>query len=214
MRRQRRRAKPTMSRRAGQVSLLRPWVSTLTLQAQGSLLSALRGPDGVHKEDAAKALVRAFRATVVHNAKGVGPDDDFMGDGTGLCREEDVDLFFDSVDQQPHHWYVHFIHAAELVGYLHPGQDVRRFWGAFYVRAVEGLHLPPEPADAMLRRLRRDGMIVDAGELGPCAGCGHDKLVHVRLTEALRARLGHAGDEHDRAGLCANCLTPRTAAKA
>ena len=39
-------AKPIMARRDGNVSLLKPWVTALTIQAQGSLLSAIRGPDG------------------------------------------------------------------------------------------------------------------------------------------------------------------------
>jgi hypothetical protein len=96
-------AKPIMARRGGNVSLLRPWVATLTLQAQGGLLSAMRGPDGVHKDGPAKALARALRATVVHNAKDVGPDDVFMGDGTGVCAPEEVDLFFQGVDVYPLH---------------------------------------------------------------------------------------------------------------
>jgi hypothetical protein len=204
-------AKPIMARRDGNVSLLKPWVTALTIQLQGTLLCAIRGPDGAHKNDPAKALVRAFRATVVNNAKDLGPDDIFMGDGTGVCNEEEVDLFFDSIDQHQHHWYLHFIHAAEIVGYTHPNHEIRQFWDGFYARAVEGLHLSPEPMDVMLERLRKDGAIVDAGELGPCNVCGYSKLVHVRFTESLRVKLGHYGNEHDRAGLCSNCLTPRTA---
>ena len=206
-------AKPMMARRGGNVSVLKPWVGALTIQAQGALLSAIRGPDGAHKNDPAKAIVRAFRATVVHNAKNPGPGDVFMGDGTGVCSDEEVDLFFASIDQQPHHWYLHFIHVAEILGYTHPNEEIRRFWNGFYLRAVEGLHLSPEPVAVMFERLRRDGTIVDAGELGACPVCGHGTLVFVLATESLRAKLGHSGD-YDRAGLCSNCLTPRTAGRA
>ena len=206
--------KPTMARRDGNVSLLKPWVTAMTIQAQGSLLCALRGPDGVHKSGPAKALVRAFRATIVNNAKDLGPDDVFMGDGTGVCREEEVDLFFDSIDQHPHHWYLHFVHGAEIVGYMHPNDEIRQFWTGVYERAVEGLHLSPEHVDAMLARLRKDGTIVNVGDLGPCHVCGHDTLVYVQLTESLEVKLGHDGHGHDRAGLCSNCLTPRTARSA
>ena len=204
-------AKPIMSRRDGNVSILRPWVSTLTIQAQGTLMGALRGPDGVHKNGPAKALVRALRATIVNNAKDLGPDDVFMGDGTGVCREEEVDVFFDSVDVHPHHWYLHFLHAAAIVGYTHPNEEIRKFWDAVSARAAEDLHLSPEPRDAMLERLRRDGTMVSAGGIGPCPACGHDKLVEVLMTDHLRTTLGDPGREHGRAALCANCLAPRTA---
>src|SRR5687767_291035 len=199
-----------MARREGDVSILRPWVGTLTLQAQGVLLSALRGPDGAHKDGPAKAIGRALRATLVHNAKEVGPDDVYMGDGTGVCAPDDVDLFFEGVDVFPLHWYHHFVHAAEIIGRTHPNDEIRQFWSAFYERAVEKLHLAPEPVDVMLHRLRRDGAVADAGRLGPCPVCGFGKLVFVRLTEGLRVKLAQADAKHDRAGLCANCLTPRT----
>jgi hypothetical protein len=171
-------------------SLLKPWVATLTFQAQGVLVAALRGPDGVAKDGPAKAIARALRATLVHNAKQLGPDDVYMGDGTGRCAPEEVDEFFRGLDAFPLHWYHHFVHAAEIVGYLHPNPEIRRFWNAFYERAVEALHLSPESMEAMQQRLRRNGALADAGELGPCTVCGHAEL---------------------RAGLCANCLTPRMA---
>lgn len=205
-------AKLDMARRDGDVSILRPWVGTLTLQAQGVLLSALRGPDGAHKDGPAKAVGRALRATLVHNAKEVGPDDVYMGDGTGMCTPDDVDLFFEGVDVFPLHWYHHFVHAAEIVGRTHPNDEIRQFWSAFYERAVEKLHLAPESADVMLHRLRRDGSMIDAGALGPCPLCGFSKLVFVVLTDALRVKLAQADARHERAGLCANCLTPRTTA--
>ena len=202
-------SKPTMARRDGNVSLLKPWVTALTIQAQGTLVSALRGPDGANKNGHAKALVRAFRATVVNNAKEPGPDDVYMGDGTGVCKQDEVEFFFEGVDQYQHHWYLHFIHAAEIVGYMHPNDEIREFWVGFYQRAVDDLHLSPEHMDVMLARLRRDGSIVDAGEVGPCDVCGYSKLVYVLLTQSLRVKLGHAGPEHDTASLCSNCLTPR-----
>ena len=202
--------KLNMTRRAGDLSILRPWVATLTLQAQGVLLSALRGPDGAHKDGPAKAIGRAMRATLVHNAKEVGPDDVYMGDGTGMCTPDEVDRFFEGVDVLPLHWYHHFVHAAEIVGRTHPNDEIRQFWSGFYERAVEKLHLAPEPVDVLLHRLRRDGSLVDAGTLGPCDVCGDRQLVFVRFTESLVAKLGRSASDHDRAGLCSNCLTPRT----
>ena len=189
-------------------SLLKPWVATLTFQAQGVLLSALRGPDAVHKDGPAKAIARALRATLVHNAKEVGPDDVYMGDGTGMCTDGEVDVFFQGVDALPLHWYHHFVHAAEIIGYQHPNPEIRRFWTGFYERAVDALHLSPEPVEVMQKRLRRNGALVEAGALGPCSVCAHGEIVYVLLTERLGAKLG---PQHNRAGLCANCLTPRTA---
>lgn len=68
-------------------SILRPWVETLTLQQQGTLLCAIRGPDGEAKEAATKSVIRALRACVLKNARNLSNSDNsdkFLGDGSGV----------------------------------------------------------------------------------------------------------------------------------
>lgn len=36
------------------------------------------------------------------------------------------------VDELPHHFQLHFMHAAEILGYKHPDDVVRRFWNTTY----------------------------------------------------------------------------------
>lgn len=139
-------------------SVLKSWVLDLTLQQQGTLLCAIRGPDGVHKHDPVKKLVRAFRAVVMNNAKKLGPENSFAGDGSGLCSPHEVDVFFESIDQYPHHFALHFLHAAEIVGYMHPDPVIARFWLGFYTMMVMDLHLHVESKEEMLYRLRGDGV--------------------------------------------------------
>jgi hypothetical protein len=138
-------------------SVLRHWVHELTLQMQGTLVCAIRGPDGVHKHDPCKPLVRALRAVILNNARRLGPNNSFAGDGSGVCEQREVDLFFESVDQYPHHWRAHFLHAAEVVGYMHPDKEIRDFWLRTYTMMVMDMHLHCESRQEMLHRLRGDG---------------------------------------------------------
>lgn len=48
------------------------------------------------------------------------------------------------MDQYPVHWLLHFIQAAEIIGYKCPDQNVRNYWKYFYITAVKAMHLNPE----------------------------------------------------------------------
>tara|TARA_B100000508_G_scaffold45511_1_gene35545 strand:- start:5134 stop:5571 length:438 start_codon:yes stop_codon:yes gene_type:complete len=138
-------------------SVLKDWVHDLTIQMQGTLLCAMRGPDGMPKDDSAKALVRAFRAVLTNNALPLGPKNTFAGDGTGVTSQEDVENFFKSIDQYPHHWYNHFFHAAEIIGYYHSDKNIQEFWLNFYYQCCDDAHLNPETKDQLAERLSGDG---------------------------------------------------------
>lgn len=137
--------------------VLKDWVMDLTLQMQGTLLCAMRGPDGSPKNDPAKTLVRAFRAVLTNNAKPLGPKNVFAGDGSGVCTQAEVDAYFATIDQYQHHWYNHFFHAAEIIGYYHPDPVIAGFWLTFYERCCEEEHLNPETKEQLARRLRGNG---------------------------------------------------------
>lgn len=137
--------------------VLRDWVANLTIQMQGTLLTAVRGPDNVHKHDPSKKLVRVFRCVIMHNALPFGPKNSFAGDGSQLLDQPMIDEFFDSIDQYPHHWLMHFMHCAEIVGYTHPDVGVANSWRGFYLQLASDLHVTPETKDEMSKRLAGDG---------------------------------------------------------
>lgn len=56
-------------------------------------------------------------------------------------------------DEVPHHYYRHFMHAVEVVGYKHPDARIREFWNKSYCRLVRDLHLNPETEEQMDFRL-------------------------------------------------------------
>lgn len=58
-----------------------------------------------------------------------------------------------SVDEIPHHFHMHVMHAAEILGYKHPVQWKREWWHKFYLAMVNDAHLHPETKEEMDRRL-------------------------------------------------------------
>lgn len=67
-----------------------------------------------------------------------------------------VDAFMDSLDALPHHFQLHFMHAAEIVGYRHDVPEVREWWHGFYLRMARHFHLNPETEEQMNARLGDD----------------------------------------------------------
>lgn len=64
--------------------------------------------------------------------------------------------FIDARDEFPLHYYVHTMHAFEILGYKHPDETIREFWNGVYLRMVHALHLWPETVEQMDRRLGDD----------------------------------------------------------
>jgi hypothetical protein len=138
------------------------WMLDLPLQQQSVLLLACRGPDGVRKFHPCKPVVLAYRATCFLAAYfgrplafGEGADtfmslDRFAADN--LWRA-DVKSYFDTVDEIPHHYHLHLIHGAEILGYKHPDERFRSRWNAFYIRACDDAHMNVETEEEMDSRL-------------------------------------------------------------
>jgi hypothetical protein len=57
------------------------------------------------------------------------------------------------VDEAPHHFHLHLMHAAEILGYKHPDQWIREWWRLAYNRLANDMHLLPEAEDRMDQRL-------------------------------------------------------------
>lgn len=151
-----------MTETSDRISVQPDWALALPIQQQSVLFLAARGPDGVAKFHPAKAVVRAYRGTVLVAARygrllAYGEKaDDFMSldrFANDFHWAEDVRAYFHNVDSLPHHYQMHLMHGAQIVGYKHPDERFRDQWRAFYLRAVDDLHLYPEPEELMNERL-------------------------------------------------------------
>jgi len=145
-------------------SVLQDWVHGLTFMQQSVLICAVRGPDGIRKDHPVKVLCRWLRRSFLISAFNRRPllDPYELGGGsfTGPCRTEEVrdlghasELYFRSIDELPHHFQLHLMHAAEILGYKHPEPKVAGWWSEFYLQCANDAHLFPETEEQMDRRL-------------------------------------------------------------
>jgi len=157
----------------GRRSVLQDWVHDLTFMQQSVLITSCRGPDGLSKDHIAKVLLRWLRRCFLISAfdrKAIwDPYTPGGGSFTGPCTmkiEEAVDDYLRSVDETPHHFHLHLMHAAEILGYKHPDAGIRFFWHQFYRRIVRDAHLYPESEEQMDKRLgdRREDWLAAEGE--------------------------------------------------
>ena len=132
------------------------------MMQQSVLLAAIRGPDGSPKYGGgAKMLLRWFRRCVLLSAMDgralTDPIESNGGSFTGPSlgaddsldswedrMQEHVNDYLRNVDALPHHYQMHFMHAAEIVGFKHPDSRIRFFWNRLYLRLVNDFHLHPE----------------------------------------------------------------------
>jgi hypothetical protein len=135
-------------------SVLHDWVHELTFQMQALLLTAMRGPDENNKFNSAKAIIRYFRGAVIKPAGNWHRknDNDFMW-GEYHLFQGFANTFWDDHDEFPHHFIMHLVHCAEVVGYKHPDMFVQSQWNRFYLRACESFHMNPETEEEMDARL-------------------------------------------------------------
>lgn len=152
------------------------WTHSLPMMQQTVLLTAVRGPDGLPKYGCVKMLLRWFRRCTLLSAMDgkalLNPYDNNGGSFTGpslsvphepweVVMAEVVSEYLRALDAIPHHFQLHFMHAAEIVGYKHPDARIREWWHGLYLRLVNDMHLKPECEDEMNERLgdSRDGWL-------------------------------------------------------
>jgi len=139
-------------------SVLHDWVHTLTFQQQALLMTAMRGPDNAPKDCVAKEIVRYLRGVVLKPAgdwKGKNDNDFMWGDWDIFYGR--ILAFWRSHDEYPHHFIMHLLHSAEVIGYKHPTRYIRDYWHIFYQRGCKSFHLTPETEIAMDQRLNDFG---------------------------------------------------------
>lgn len=144
------------------VSVMPNWMLDLPIQQQSVLFLSCRGPDGVKKFHECKHVVRAYRATVLVAAYrgrqlywGEAADN-FMSLEQFADDEQwkqCVDLYFETIDELPHHYHMHLVHGAQILGFKHPDIRFRERWNGFYERAVHDAHLNIETMEQMDERL-------------------------------------------------------------
>lgn len=138
-------------------SMVQDWVSELPLRHQGVLFSATRGCDDAPKRpyDSPERLLTSYIRYLVFN-----PADQRELDVPGSFMQAEPPEF-DSWKQSdfghyPVHWFAHFMHAFQVLGNHHPDPRHRAYCRAAYEKLVHGMHLRPEPAEDMERRLTED----------------------------------------------------------
>lgn len=144
------------------ISVQPTWCLELPLQQQSVLLLAARGADGVPKVHPSKDVQRAYRGSVLVAAY-LGRElrwgercDTFMSldrFGDEISWSNDLVTFFDNVDSLPHHFYLHLMHGAEILGYEHPDARFRERWINFYLRCCNDMHVERETSREMHNRL-------------------------------------------------------------
>ena len=147
-------------------SVIQDWVSSIPMMQQTVLLTAVRGPDGLPKYGNIKFLLRWFRRCVLLSAIDGkvldNPFDENGGSFTGPSVSETLwepamdklaDGYLRDLDGIPHHFQMHFMHAAEIVGYKHPVYRIRIWWNRLYTRLVHDMHLFTESEKEMDERL-------------------------------------------------------------
>jgi hypothetical protein len=167
---------PSAGAPPGARSVLQPWVEGLTLMQQSVLLTGVRGPDGLPKYHPSKYLLRWYRrcilrssflGTIVANpwandggsflGASVNPAEITQHDADGPVWEPMMDdrvtEYLAGLDEVPHHFQLHLMHAVEIVGYKHPDERIRSWWQAVYERLVYDMHLWPESEQQLDARL-------------------------------------------------------------
>ena len=148
-------------------SCLQSWVCDLTFMMQAVLMAAVRGPDGIRKDHPVKVIMRWYRRCILISSfeKKIFQDPWEKGGGsfTGPLPhsekiEDYIDIYLRHVDELPHHFQLHLMHAAEIIGYEHPTDTLadhkkKLFWKNFYCAIVNDAHLNPETKDKMRYRL-------------------------------------------------------------
>lgn len=145
------------------VCVFQDWLFDLTMQQQSVLVLACRGPDSIAKFHPTKLIVARYRATVLKAAYlgramriDEGDDTTFMTMvqfTDDKCWDQIQRYWFEHVDEVPHHYTMHLMHGAQIVGYKHTHELFRRRWHDFYLRSCHDLHLLPEYEDQMDERL-------------------------------------------------------------
>lgn len=143
-------------------SVLQPWLNELNFMQQSVMLTCIRGCDGLPKRHVSKFMLRWYRRCIMLSAFDkcalTDPHDPRGGNFTGpipadVTLDGIAEEYLQSVDEVPHHFHMHLVHAAEILGYKHPVASIREWWRRFYLLGVRDCHMKPETEEEMDFRL-------------------------------------------------------------
>lgn len=138
-------------------AILHDWVMGLGLRLQGVLMSAVRGCDTVQRHDHSKVLVRIYRCEILRTQTGdPTTSKSFILAADVPKTRELMGQFLNDCDHLPQHYVMHFLHAAEILGYCHPDLERRDLWQSFYTTACRKYHVRPESYTELLDRLEKN----------------------------------------------------------
>lgn len=158
-------------------SVLQDWVQELPFMQQSVLLTAIRGCDGLAKYHVSKFVLRWLRRCVMYSAfskKAItDPYEDDGGNFTGKIPKDKYPTietlfkaYLNNIDDVAHHFHMHVVHAAEIMGYKHPDENIRSQWEQFYYDCCRDFHMHPESKTEMEQRLgdSREGWLKSGRE--------------------------------------------------
>lgn len=140
-----------------QPSIIQPWAAALGLRHQGVLLAAVRGPDGILKDDPIKHLQRYYRGVLLVSHSGdAAKAASFM---YAMNEEHFAHACADVIRSMDHynvHYLLHFIHAVEIAGYKAGAENYGPLWRDLYLSFTKKLHVNPETEAELDARLGCD----------------------------------------------------------
>lgn len=132
---------------------LKKWFCDLPWMQQGVLLSAIRNCDNIMSEGPHKILVRGIRAACIKSAQTKGSFNarrptinNLVETGKGFVDNHN--------NHMPVHFVTHIMHAAEVIGYSHPDNQIATGWLTIYHLIVKTFHLNPETKEEFIQRLK------------------------------------------------------------
>lgn len=150
-------------------SALQDWTTKIPIMQQSVLLAIVRGPDNFPKYHPVKPILRWYRRCLLVSAiDGIvlidpacsgggsftGPSCAYLPDLTWQQQMEPiVDDFFKTMDAMPIHFWLHMMHAVEIMGYKHSDNSIAKWWRDLYFRMVEAMHVWPELENQLDERL-------------------------------------------------------------
>lgn len=141
-------------------SVLREWVNGLGLRHQGVLMSAVRGCDIAPRHDPSKIAQRLLRGAflIPHAGRFANPRTYIQYEEDETKWKDIMKAFMGNWDHYPNHYIVHFLHAAEIIGYHAPNDSpiYSERWLDFYRACCVTLHLNPETKEQLDGRLNAD----------------------------------------------------------
>ena len=154
-------------------TVVQDWATRCSMMQQSVLFGIVRGPDAFPKYHPVKHIIRWYRRCLLKSAldgevisnpydpRGgsfTGPSFSFDSpEQLGIDWETTMDIlvneFMTTMDAMPIHFWLHMMHAVEIMGYKHSDARIAAWWTGLYHRMVHAMHVYPETCEQLDNRL-------------------------------------------------------------